>query len=412
MHDVTIIIPVYVTTQEGLVWLEECFQSALSQGCEVAVYDDASPIDVMPLLSKYIRRYSYRKEHMGVSVARNEAIALSETSLILPLDCDDLLAENAVTKLLSAWEGIPVYPDLEKFGDETDAHYKLLDFHCEHLTNLVGFTSVNVLHSKSQWEQVGKYDPAIDFYEDGEYNSRLLGTYCGMRYPEPLVRYRIHKNQRTKQYFKRSSEYALKLLDKIRRYEMACSSCGGKSRRTASNSPQQNPQAPSMTQRGPQTDVMIGDSYKNLPSEFEGKVLVTYLGGKGKGKHYYQGQGSNNMYKVTYGDVLYVDPKDARNPGEMANTRAFERIVNMKAPEPVKVVEPPAPQPPPAAVKEPERVEVALPPPPELPDIRNMTYKHITDLDLSSVPIPALIRSEARGKNRKNVLDFLKGKVI
>lgn len=413
MLDVTIIIPVYVAHEDQLPWLEECLQSAVSQGCQVTAYDDGSPVNTLDVLSRYIQKFSYRKENLGVSTARNEAVKLAETSLILPLDCDDQLVPGAVAKLVSAWEGVPVYPDICKFGDEDWTHYQLLDWDCDHLLTHVGFTSVNVLHAKDQWAHVGGWNPAIEFYEDGEYNARLLGTFCGIRYPEPLIRYRMHSGQRTKKYQKQSSEYAKQLIEKIRRYDMPCASCGGRSRRSFTSSAAATKEV--IGRSAATTEVMVGDSYKSLPNEVDGKVLARYVGGEGKAKHYYQGQGSKTAYKVKFGDVTYVDPRDARDESANSDTRLFVRIVN--APKPV---------PPPAAVvkpPEPERVvhkEEILPPPVrvnvvqkvfDLPDITNMTYADVTDFDWSGVNVPAVIRMEANGKARKNVLNYLKNKV-
>ena len=78
-------------------------------------------------------------------------------------------------------------------------------------------------------------------------------------------------------------------------------------------------------------------------------------------------------------------------------------------PEPAKVVEPELPQ----------LVEEKVEPTPEptapvvkeLPELSNMTVDDVLALDLSEHDVPAMIRSEARGKNRKVVISYLKNKV-
>jgi len=159
---------------------------------------------------------------------------------------------------------------------------------------------VNVLHSKRQWEQVGGYDQSIEFYEDGEYNARLLSTYCGIRCPFPLVEYRMHPQQRTRQYDKESSIYAKKILSKIRRTIMPCASCGGKRKTTSS-----------YTGSGAFPQNMIQDP-THMPLTKDGLVLVQYVGGQGRGKHYYEGLVSKVAYRVSWGVYLYADPRDTR----------------------------------------------------------------------------------------------------
>lgn len=411
--DVTIIIPVCCKTQESLGWLEECLQSAVSQGCEVVAHDDGSTVNTHDILSKYIKRYSYSVVNLGVSNARNQCVKLVRTSQIFPLDCDDRLKPDSIASLVKVWNGVPVYPDLAKFGQVNDPHYKLMEFHCDHITTYVGFSSVNVLHSLEQNKAIGGWDETIDFYEDGEYNARLFAMYCGQRHAEPLVEYRIHANQRTKHYGKLAAEYAARILVKIRSLDMACSSCG-KRRTGPGNDPSAgvNSMLQNSMQRGPITSVLIGESYKNMPIDFEGKVLAVYVGGEGKAKHYYQGQGSKFSHRVQYGDHLYVDPRDAREFEATSDTRMLVRVKpRATVPQPVIVVEQPKPaetSKAPAPIRlVPEIPKVVY----DLPDIANMTKGDVLQYDWGGIDIPACIRMEARGKNRKGIIEFLKLKI-
>lgn len=52
VRDVTIVIPAFCVDKRSLTWLEECLSSACSQGCDVIVADDGSPIDIAPVVSK------------------------------------------------------------------------------------------------------------------------------------------------------------------------------------------------------------------------------------------------------------------------------------------------------------------------------------------------------------------------
>ena len=157
VEDVTIIIPAYCATDESLVWFAECLESALSQGCYVSIASDASPRSVYGIIKEFWDpKISFSKvsEHRGVSFARNRAVRHSQTDLIFPLDGDDTLRLDAIAELVDIYDGMPLYPDVRKFGNEDIPHYELLEFDCRHLYEKVGLASVGVLHSKSNGERL------------------------------------------------------------------------------------------------------------------------------------------------------------------------------------------------------------------------------------------------------------------
>jgi hypothetical protein len=333
MHDVTIIIPIYCTTEKSLEWLGECLESALIQDCEVVTVDDGSPIDVSDITRKF-RGNHYPSRHIGVAAARNEAVLRAKSRLVLPLDCDDRLVPGAINKLVAMWDGnTPVYPDVRKFGEINEPHYALLDFTCEHVYTHVGFTSVNVLHAKDQWKSVGGWNKDLEFYEDGEYNARLFARWCAVRLPEPLVEYRIHDSQRTKTYKSESAAYAKLVLSMIRRLDMPCSTC---SKRRGNTS-----QLSTLDTSGTTMRVAGGNSavdVNSLPGEVDGRVLSQYTGGQGRGKHYYRGISTGFPYKVQYHDYVYADPSDVKTEGDMNNRSLLLRVkqvVKQTMPAPV-----------------------------------------------------------------------------
>jgi len=424
-RNVAVIIPVYISTDEQLGWLDECLASIADQNCIISLHDDGSVIDIGNVVSKYNITHYSRAEHVGVSHARNEAVSkIPDNSLIFPLDCDDTIKPRTIERLASLWEGVPIYPDVEKFGDEIVPHYVLMEWDCSHLYNFVGFTSVNVLHSKEQWKSIGGWDATLDFYEDGEYNARLFGNFCGRRFPEPLVNYRMHHGQRTKQYAGKSRYYANLILEKVRRYEFMCSGCGGK--RRSGNQAQKSASGGAMSQisgtRG--ENIMVDNA--NLPISFEGKVLARYEGGRGKGKHYYQGIGSLSYYKnIQYGDLVYADPRDARSISDTGSTSRLIRVERSSAapiaapkPAPVQVtnvtnVSEPIKTPKLEVAKEPVAPEVeAVAEVGEgemvaFEDISKIGLKDIKKLDISCEDAIELIKIEETGANRPNVVKYL-----
>lgn len=405
--DVTIIIPAYCPTEESVGWFVDCLESALKQECPIVIVSDFSPKPVYHIVKDlWEPRVTFQEleEHKGVSFARNRAVSLVDTDLIFPLDCDDLIVEGAIEQLLQVYDGTPLYVDLSKFGEEEVEHYNLLNFDCQHLYKKVGLASVNVLHQKAQWQKVGGWNEFIDLYEDGEYNSRLMLTYCGHRYPVPLVKYRIHSGQRTQVNKARSGPQVQKILAIIKEYpDMCC----GKNRRIES------PALPTNVVRSSQMNVA------NLPGTSGDRVLALYTGGKGAGKHYYRGPSTKFNYKVLYGEHYYVDPSDAKEEGARVNS-LFIRV-NRDVPEPrkAKVVEPGAALPVRLEPrKAPEKTPVQVEDPPRffnkeaeeaLPDIVNLKWaKEIRHMEFTPEQARKLIPIEEAGKGRVKVLAYLK----
>ena len=323
---------------------------------------------------------------------------------------------------VNSWNGVPLYPDVAKFGDENVEHYVLMEFDCSHLCNFVGYTSVNVLHSKEQWKALGGWNEELDFYEDGEYNARLFGTYRAKRFPEPLVNYRIHHGQRTKLYSGVSKKYADKILSYIRRLDMAgCpGGCGGKKRNGGSGITRTSNSKVQITgQRG--ENIMVDNA--NLPLEFEGKVLARYVGGKGKGKHYYQGLGSKTYYRnVQYGVLIYADPRDVSeeegNPSKLIKVKhtvipsrsvPIAAPASIKKPEPIElersIVEEEITRIPKVEVeKAPVTEEVEV----DFDDISKMSLKDLKGVEITCEDAKELLAIEEKGSNRPSVIRYLK----
>jgi hypothetical protein len=409
MNDVTVIIPAYVTNEQSMDWLIECIDSALKQDCQVIVYDDASPYDKETYENRISETYInseysnavnlkiyYGTVHKGVSHARNQAAENVTTTLILPVDCDDVLADGAVAELLAEWHGVPVYPDLSKFGTQEIPHYRLLDFSCELAQNKLGIASVTVLHAVEQWKAIGGWNEHLDLYEDAEYNSRLMLTYCGQNLHKPLLRYRQHASQKTRKIQDTNAAVlsSRDILNNLRRFIVSCPSCGGK-RRTSVEA------LASMQQV---TSVNPG----NLPGEQDGRILAQYIGGKGQGGHYYKGVTTKFAYKVQYGNYYYVDPTDATDPAAPGRRSLFVKVV--KPDEIAMIVEQKLEEvttsrvPVASKVRTPVEEKVA---PESLPDISTMNVGDIRELILTStVQASKLLEIEKAGRNRSGVISF------
>jgi glycosyltransferase involved in cell wall biosynthesis len=401
MHDVTVIIPSYVTDEQSLGWLIECIDSALSQDCQIVVYDDFSPFNPIDKLNEVYENSSNLRifrgsSHKGVSHARNQATENVTTSLILPVDCDDVLADGAIAELLAEWHGVPVYPDLSKFGTQEIPHYRLLDFSCELAQDKLGIASVTVLHAVEQWKAIGGWNENLDLYEDAEYNSRLMLTYCGKNLHKPLLRYRQHASQKTRKIQDTTAavQSSRDILNNLRRFIVSCPSCGGK-RRTSVEASASTKQV---------TSVNPG----NLPGEKDGRILAQYIGGKGQGTHYYKGVTTKFAYKVQYGNYYYVDPADATDSAMPGRRSLFVKVVKPaeiakieeQKLEAVAVTRIPVTD----TVRTPVEEKIAEE---FLPDIFNMNAGDVREIILTSVAqARKLLDIEKAGKNRSGVVYF------
>lgn len=414
MESVSIIVPVYCRNEQDLAWLGECLASVEGQADEIVIWDDGSPVDVVAP-SKYA---CGKGDHKGVSAARNSAVRLARTDLIFPVDCDDVLVPDAISTMLAHWDGVPMYSDVYKFGVDNIPHYQLLDFNCDILAKKVGIAGVGVLHSKQQWEAVGGWDERLDFYEDGEYNARLFLNYCARHVRLPLYGYRSHANQRTKLNEHRSVQMMRKVLAMVQDYErsmtMGCPGCGP--RRTRPTNPRPVTATRSSSDRGRGS---FQQRVAELPgSSGDGKVFAHYIGGAGKGTHYYRGPVTRFAYKVRHDDIVSgVDPRDTSDPDD-PNRAQRSLLVRVKKEEPA----PPTPIPTPAPVRRAPKQELARVPVEEkaetvveeladVPDISNIPYRKLVTLDIDPEMAARLLEIEKVGRARVKHLAYLRRRV-
>jgi hypothetical protein len=324
LDDVTVIIPAVVKTDEQMIWLLQAIESVRDNGCKMIVADNGghflndlqcNDVQIVAALAK-----------SGVSYTRNCAVQSVTTKLFLPLDCDDMLAKDAISKMLEAYNdtGYPVYSDIEYFGIKNVSHYALLDFSCELVKQKVSIAPVTVLQSVDQWKSIGGWDETIEFYEDGEYNARLFLRYCGVLIPEPLLKYRQHSEQRTRKYSAvEKGLYTNEVMSRIRRITMSCPGCGGKRRsRTTTTESTTVSMTPAL---------VLSDT---VDCKSQGKVYANYVGGKGRGPHYYRGVFTKFPYRVEYGQSYCVDPNDAIEQSQVGVIPVFF----IKIPDPVAPV--------------------------------------------------------------------------
>ena len=422
---VSAIVPAHITQEEQVKWLFSCIHSLYQIADEIVVMDDASTLPLQSVTQQFDNVSLYRTDvKQGVSRARNLAVEKAKNHVIFPIDCDDLVIPTAFEAMINAFDGMPLYPDLIKlYPDGTEKRHIMMDFDCGAIEKYV-IASVNVLHLKQHWKHLKGWDEEVEYIEDGEYNARLLYIYCGKRFPEPVVKYRQHQFQRTKLYANEHEKRLRDVVIKVRSYNMpGC--CGGKKVNKTVNVPKTKVNTTPKTAFASQQ----GFVQPRIPGEVEGLVLVKYVGGKGKGKHYYRGPSTGFNYKVQFGQFINVDPADA-------NSGTLFEIVRKVQPKPVKVAaKPVAPRkvaPKKVEKKEPvveetvervpvveEDVEVEIVEDEDefidmtelLDDNYRVVIANLEEFKPTQEEAMEILEAEKQGKNRKKVVGWLENRL-
>lgn len=371
-QDVTIITPAYIDTEEKAQFLADMALSCDNQA-RVIVVDDGSPGDLEGFLQHYPVWGFERIEHAGKSVARNRAAELAETNTIYPLDADDALMPGAMSYLYSHWKGIPLYSDLLKwYTDDKMVHHFCTNFSCA-LVRTQFLSSVNILHGKDQWAQVGGWTPGMQLFEDWEYCARLMWAFCGQRLGRALIKYRQHGAQST--VVLKTQEGAAKrrtlqaIADFIERNTMVKPCCGGRKQRDA-----QAPNPVSLPATAPPPAPPQAFGFERLPGAAQGAQIVraTYLNESHRlaGPQIYRGLTTRYPYRVQYGVTIDVDIRDTCTEEDRNAGRSKSMLV--RYPEPVAAA--PAPVPAPQVVQPPPQTPrvptIAPQPSQELPDLK------------------------------------------
>jgi len=347
---VSIVIPVYATTDQDTEWLKVCLGSCVIQTDDVVVWDDGSEVAIEDFPGARVLHDSHR----GKSYARNHAVANAEYELFYPVDADDWLHPRALEILYERWDGVPLYSDVVKVFGAAHQIHKLISFDCE-ASQRHSLSSVNVLQSVDQWRAVGGWADRLQMYEDWLYNSKLFWMFCGHKVEMPLVYYRQHMRQSTESVSKedkgKAIEYVMAQLAEWRKSTMGC--CG--KRRSASGRRGNSAPPPTLPTRIPAVyspanvdlDTQVAD-LEQYGQPNPGYVHARYVGGRGMMKHDRRGMTSRKKYtRVMYGGIYQVRREDAVTRDEFQRSSRNCGFIIMTG---VPKSPPPAPKPVPKPV--------------------------------------------------------------
>ena len=208
---VSIVIPVY----NHVAYLRQCIDSALAQTyphTEVVIIDDHSPDpQVQPLLQSYAQHPRVQllrnNQNQGIAEAQNTAIVASTGDAIAFLDCDDLLAPEAIATCVQHWKSDTVYLhtgriNIDKDGEEVNRiHFMGLprtDYFAENLRAMYA-THLKIIR-RDAFAKVGLFDTRFDSAQDYEMLMRIAFHYPNSSFvhvPQFLYSHRLHAEQTT-----------------------------------------------------------------------------------------------------------------------------------------------------------------------------------------------------------------------
>ncbi|RMA57975.1 glycosyltransferase family 2 protein [Ulvibacter antarcticus] len=177
---ISIVVPCYNQAQ----YLDAALQSVLDQtysNWECLIVDDGSPDNTKEVASQWVakdERFSYlHKVNGGLCSARNFGIEAANGEFILPLDADDKIGKEYLSKGIEVFLKDSslkvVYCKAEKFGDASGV-WELPQFSLHNLSrsNMIFCTA---LFRKEDWKKTGGYDENMGHgWEDWEFWISLL----------------------------------------------------------------------------------------------------------------------------------------------------------------------------------------------------------------------------------------------
>jgi GT2 family glycosyltransferase len=218
---IDIIIPVYNHDR----YLDSCIKSALSQtynNLRLILIEDHSPDpSVKEILRKYLNNtkitISFNKENLGLSRTLNEGIIKSSGDYLAFLDCDDLIVENAIEKVVNFIRTNPnkkfIYSDRINIDiNENPIEYvtfrnRSTDAKNELLNGM--YTSHLKVIKRDSFLESGLFSPRFDSAQDYDLALRISEKFEFGYINEYLYKHRIHEGQVTRKSLEKQESLAM-----------------------------------------------------------------------------------------------------------------------------------------------------------------------------------------------------------
>lgn len=208
---ISVIIPVFNREK----YIARCIRSLINQTFEkknfkIIVINDASKDKTKFVLDIYKNEIEIinNKRRLGLSKSINLGIKKSKTPYVIRVDSDDYVNENFLKILFLFLENNKTY-------DAASCDYIKVDKNEKVLSREDSFEkpiACGILFKTDQLIKLGLYDESLALHEERDLRLRFLKKHNLLQVKLPLYRYRMHKNNITKNKKKFKSE--LKKLNK------------------------------------------------------------------------------------------------------------------------------------------------------------------------------------------------------
>lgn len=212
---ISIVIPCYNHGQ----YIDEAIQSVeeyKEKNYEIIIVNDGSTDEFTNQRLKELKAKGYHvifQDNQGLGATRNNAIRLAKGKYILPLDADNKIKPDLISKgikILDANSSISiVYSDRQIFGNSKEI-VKTGRFELPFLLK-GNYIDTCAVYRKKVWDDVGGYDETLRAWEDWDF--WLSAAEKGFRFfyiPQPLFYYRVLEDSMIHSFMKGSDVSSLK----------------------------------------------------------------------------------------------------------------------------------------------------------------------------------------------------------
>jgi len=217
---VSVIIPAFNAER----YLRETLDSVLAQtwpACEVIVVDDGSTDSTPAILSEYAGRIRVlRQDNQGSATARNTAVSAASGAWIAFIDADDVWLPGKLTRQMQHCGRYAIsHTDSVCFGDGLPREVLRSAVTTPYagrvlkqllVTNFI--SNSTVMMRRDVFLQYGGLNESLPGVEDWSLWLRVCADYELGYLPEPLVRYRIHRQSKSMNTRKRMADH-LHIID-------------------------------------------------------------------------------------------------------------------------------------------------------------------------------------------------------
>lgn len=211
MPKVSIIIPMFNAEESIKKCLVSLMKQSFTEDYEILVMDDGSNdksseiVKELSLSAPYIKYHFHSNQ--GISVTRNDGLALAQGEYICFIDSDDYVHENYLDELYK--KSTACNSDItvcDFYECKSDQHYlrKLIDFKCSSVFELpelsfeINTAPWNKMFKKSFLQKNNISFPVGKKYEDASFMlSALLKAKCIAKVNRALVYYQVHAGSET-----------------------------------------------------------------------------------------------------------------------------------------------------------------------------------------------------------------------